>query len=327
MKPITYIEAITLALREEMRRDDRVCMLGEDIGPYGGVFKATQGLNQEFGDLRVLDSPLSESLIVGASVGAAIAGMRPVPEIQFSDFITCAFDQIVEQASRMLYRTGGAVSVPMTVRVPFGGEVGGGLYHSQCNEAWFAHCPGLIVVCPGTPYDAKGLLTASIRNENPVIYFEHKKLYRSLRAEVPEDDYIVPIGKAEVRRPGKKMTLVAYSLMLHKSLEAAERVAQKGIDVEVIDLRTIYPWDKDLVLESVKKTGRLLIVHEDIRTCGIGGDIAAVAADEAFEYLDAPIKRVTPPEVPTLPFAPVMEQYFMPSVDRIQAQIEELVAY
>lgn len=327
MKPITYIEAITLSLREEMRRDTRVCMLGEDIGPYGGVFKATLGLSEEFGDLRVLDSPLSESLIVGASIGAAMAGMRPVPEIQFSDFITCAFDQIVEQASRMLYRTGGAVPVNITVRVPIGGDVGGGLYHSQCNEAWFAHCPGLKVVCPGTPYDAKGLLTAAIRDNNPVIYMEHKKLYRSLKAEVPEDDYVVPLSTADIKRPGTSMTIVAYSLMLHRALEAAERVASQGIDCEVIDLRTIYPWDQDRVLSSVQKTGRLMIVHEDIRTCGIGGEIAATAADEVFEYLDAPIRRVTPPEVPTLPFAPVMEQYFMPSVDRITTAIEELAAY
>ncbi len=327
MKPITYIDAITQALREEMRRDPRVCMLGEDIGPYGGVFKATQGLSDEFGELRVLDSPLSESLIIGASIGAAMAGMRPVPEIQFSDFITCAFDQIVEQASRMLYRTGGAVPVPMTVRVPVGGEVGGGLYHSQCNEAWFAHCPGLKVVCPGTPYDAKGLLLASIRDPNPVIYMEHKKLYRSIRAEVPEDDYVVPLSRAEIKRPGRTMTVVTYSLMLHKSLEAAERAAAKGIDAEIIDLRTIYPWDQEMVLSSVRRTGRLLVVHEDIKTCGIGGEIAATAADQAFEYLDAPIRRVTPPEVPALPFAPVMEHFFMPSVDRIATEMESLAAY
>lgn len=327
MKPITYIEAITLALREEMRKDPRVCMLGEDIGFYGGVFKATMGLHQEFGDWRVLDSPLSESLIVGAAIGAAMAGLVPVPEIQFSDFITCAFDQIVEQASRMCYRTGGAQGVNITIRVPIGGDVGGGLYHSQCNEAWFAHCPGLKVILPSTPYDAKGLLTAAMRDPNPVLYMEHKKLYRSVRNEVPEDDYVIPIGKGDIKRPGADLTIVAYSYMLHKSLEAAERAAAAGIECEVIDLRTVYPWDKELVLESVKKTGRLLVVHEDIRTCGIGGEIAATAADECFEYLDAPIRRVTPPEVPTLPFAPQMEAFFMPNADKIYAAVEELAAY
>jgi 2-oxoisovalerate dehydrogenase E1 component beta subunit len=326
-RTVTFIDAITEAMREEMERDSSVFLIGEDIGIYGGVFKATRGLQKQFGVDRVIDSPLSENVIVGSSVGAALQGMRPVPEIQFSDFITPAMDQIVQQAAKLRYRSGGDFKVPITIRVCCGGEVGGGLYHSQINEAWFAHTPGLVVVAPSTPHDAKGLLKASIRDDNPVIFFEHKKLYRSIKAEIPDGDYTIPLGQADIKRPGKHVTIIAYMLMLHKSLKAAEELAKEGIECEVIDLRTIYPIDKQTILESVKKTGKVVVVVEAPKTASMAGEISAIISEEAFDYLDAPIIRVCGPDTPPIPFSPPMEHYWLPSPERIIKAVKHVVNY
>jgi 2-oxoisovalerate dehydrogenase E1 component beta subunit len=326
-RTVTFIDAITEAIREEMERDSSVFLIGEDIGIYGGVFKATRGLQKQFGVDRVIDSPLSENVIVGSSIGAALQGMRPVPEIQFSDFITPAMDQIVQQAAKLRYRSGGDFKVPITIRVCCGGEVGGGLYHSQINEAWFAHTPGLVVVAPSTPYDAKGLLKASIRDDNPVIFFEHKKLYRSIKAEIPDGDYTIPLGQADIKRPGKHVTIIAYMLMLHKSLKAAEELAKEGIECEVIDLRTIYPIDKQTILESVKKTGKVVVVVEAPKTASMAGEISAIISEEVFDYLDAPIIRVCGPDTPPIPFSPPMEHYWLPSPERIIKAVKHVVNY
>src|SRR5436190_4173764 len=272
----TYIEAVRETLFEEMRRDEAVIVLGEDVGKKGGVFLATDGLWAEFGDDRVIDTPLTESMIVGASIGAAMNGLRPVAEIQFADFIAPAFNQLVNEAARMRYRSNNGFGVPMTVRAPYGGGVHGALYHSQSVEAFFAHVPGLKVVIPSTPYDAAGLLRASIRDEDPVLYFEHKKMYRSVRGDVPEDDYLVPLGKAAVTHSGSQMTVVAYGLMAHYALEAADVVADEGISVEVVDLRTLRPLDKETVLSSVRKTGKCLVVYEDNRFLGYGSEICSI---------------------------------------------------
>ena len=323
----TYIDAITTGLAEEMRRDERVFVIGEDVGVMGGVFKATKGLQDEFGADRVIDSPLAEGIIISSSIGAALAGMRPVPEIQFADFITPAMDAITQQAAKLRYRSGGTQTCPITVRVCYGGGVGGGLYHSQTNTTWFIHEPGLVVVAPSTPYDAKGLLKSAIRDDNPVIYFEHKKLYRSIKEEVPEEDYTVPLGKAAVRREGKDITAVSYGYTLQLTLQAAEKMKENGIDVEVIDLRTLSPLDKDTILESVAKTNRIVVVHEDHRTLGVGAEISAIIAEEAFDCLDAPIVRVTAPDVPAIPFSAPLEKFYMPSVEKIVTALERTIQY
>src|SRR6187549_417858 len=276
-KELSYLEAIREALAEEMRRDPKVFVLGEDVGAYGGAFGATQGLFEEFGDMRVVDTPISESAIVGISIGAALRGYRPVAEMQFADFISCGFDQIVNQAATLRYRYGGRAAVPLVVRAPSGGNVSGGLYHSQNPEAWFVHRPGLKVVAPSTAYDAKGLLKAAIRDENPVVYFEHKYLYRRAKGPVPEgDDEIVPIGVAATRREGDDATLLTYGAMVQPSLEAAERLAKEGVEVEVIDLRTLMPFDREAMFRSVEKTSRAVIVHEDVKTLGLGAELSAV---------------------------------------------------
>ncbi len=323
----TYIDAINSALGEEMRRDERVYIIGEDVGAMGGAFKATKGLLDEFGPERVIDSPLAEGIIVSSAIGAAMVGMRPVPEIQFSDFITPAMDAITQQAAKLRYRSAGTQTCPLTLRVCYGGGVGGGLYHSQTNTTWFAHEPGLIVVAPSTPYDAKGLLKASIRDDNPVIYFEHKKLYRSIKEEIPDDDYIVPLGKAVVRREGKDITAVSYGYTAQLTLQAAEKMHEKGVSVEVIDLRTLSPLDKDSFLESVAKTSRLVVIQEDHRTLGIGSEISAIVAEEAFDCLDAPIVRVTAPDVPAIPFSAPLEKFYMPSVEKIVTALERTIEY
>src|SRR3954462_9904345 len=279
-KELSYLEAIREALAEEMRRDSKVFVLGEDVGAYGGAFGVTQGLYDEFGEGRVVDTPISESAIVGISIGAALRGYRPIAEMQFADFISCAFDQIVNQAATLRYRYGGRAAVPIVIRAPSGGNVGGGLYHSQNPEAWFVHRPGLKVVAPSTAYDAKGLLKAAIRDDNPVVYFEHKYLYRRAKGPVPEGDDIVPIGVAAVRRPGTDATLVTYGAMVQPSLEAADRLAKEGVEVEVIDLRTLMPFDKAALFASVEKTSRLMIVHEDVKTLGIGSELAAIISEE-----------------------------------------------
>ncbi len=302
-----YLEAIREALAEEMRRDPKVFVLGEDVGAYGGAFGVTQGLHEEFGDARVVDTPISESAIVGISVGAAMRGYRPVAEMQFADFIACAFDQIVNQAATLRYRYGGRASVPIVIRAPSGGGVGGGLYHSQNPEAWFIHRPGLKVVAPATAFDAKGLLKAAIRDENPVIYFEHKYLYRRAKGPVPEGDEIVPIGVAATRREGDDITLVTYGAMVTPSLEAAEELSKDGVEVEVIDLRTLHPFDRDAIFASVEKTNRALIVHEDVKTLGLGAELSAVIMEERFDSLDAPVLRVTYPDTHA-PFSHVLEQ-------------------
>jgi 2-oxoisovalerate dehydrogenase E1 component beta subunit len=323
----TFIEAIRETLSEEMRRDESVIVLGEDVGKKGGVFLATDGLWAEFGDDRVIDTPVSESMIVGASIGAAVNGLRPIAEIQFADFIHPAFNQLVSEAARMRYRSNNAVGVPMTVRAPYGGGVHGALYHSQSVEAFFTHVPGLKVVVPSTPYDAKGLLRSAVRDEDPVLFFEHKKMYRSVRGDVPDGDWTVPLGKAAITRPGSQITVIAYGLMAHYALEAADTVAEEDISVEVVDLRTLRPLDKETVLDSVRRTGKCLIVYEDNRFGGYGAEIAAIVAEEAFDYLDGPVTRIAGPDVPGVPYNHVLEDWFMVSPEKIADGIRKLAAY
>jgi 2-oxoisovalerate dehydrogenase E1 component beta subunit len=324
MKEVTYLEAIREALREEMIRDKEVFLIGEDIGVYGGAFKVTQGLLEEFGEERVIDTPISENAIIGASIGAALMGMRPIAEMQFADFISCCFDPIVNWAAKAHYRWEAAV--PIVVRCPSGGGMSAGPFHSQNPEAWFTRVPGLKVVTPATPYDAKGLLKAAVRDNNPVLYFEHKFLYRRIKGTLPEEDYIVPLGKADVKREGRHISLITYGGTVHKSLEAADKMAEKGISVEVIDLRTLLPLDKETILNSVKKTSKVLIVHEDTKTGGFGGEVAAIISEEAFEYLDGPVMRVTAIDTP-IPYSPPLEQRFLPQVDDIVEALEKLAAY
>ena len=325
-KELSYLEAIREALIEEMRRDPKVFVLGEDVGPYGGAFGVTAGVAEEFGEARCLDMPISESAIVGVSIGASQRGYRPVAEMQFADFITCGFDQIVNQAATLRYRCGGRVTCPIVIRAPGGGNVGGGLYHSQNPEAWFVHRPGLKVVAPSTAWDAKGLLKAAIRDDNPVVYFEHKYLYRRAKGPVPEGDEIVPIGIAAIRRPGTDATLVTYGAMVPPSLEAADRLAKEGVEVEVIDLRSLLPYDKAAIFTSIEKTSRLLIVHEDVKTLGIGSELAAAVVEERFHVLDAPVMRVTYPDTHP-PFSQVLEHYCLPDADKISNALRELAAY
>jgi 2-oxoisovalerate dehydrogenase E1 component beta subunit len=325
-KDLTYLDAIREALLEEMRRDSKVFVLGEDVGPYGGAFGVTQGLCDEFGELRVIDTPISESAIIGVSIGAALRGYRPVAEMQFADFISCGFDQIVNQAATLRYRYGGRAAVPLVVRAPSGGNVSGGLYHSQNPEAWFIHRPGLKVVAPSTPFDAKGLLKAAIRDDNPVVYFEHKFLYRRAKGPVPEGDDIVPIGVAATRREGSDVTLLTYGAMVLPSLEAADRLAKEGVEVEVIDLRTLMPFDRNAIFQSVEKTSRALIVHEDVKTLGLGAELSAVIMEERFDHLDAPVLRVTYPDT-HCPFSHVLEQANLPNADKIVDAIRRLAAY
>lgn len=328
MAVMTYIDAINGALREEMARDDRVFIIGEDVGKMGGAFKATKGLQEEFGVDRVIDSPLAEGVIISSSIGAAMAGMRPVAEIQFADFITPAMDAITQQAAKLRYRSAGTQTCPLTVRVCYGGGVGGGLYHSQTNTTWFIHTPGLIVVAPSTAYDAKGLLKSAIRDDNPVMFFEHKKLYRSVKEDVPDGDYTIPLLKASIARRGKDVTAVSYGYTLQLTLQAAEKIKQlHGAEVEVIDLRALAPLDKDTVLESVARTSRVVIIHEDNRTLGVGAEVSALIAEEAFDCLDAPIIRVTAPDIPAIPFAPPLEEFYMPSTEKIVNALEQVLRY
>lgn len=323
----TIIEAVREGMAEEMRRDERVIVMGEDVGAAGGVFGATVGLQGEFGELRVIDTPLAESSIVGVAIGAAFNNVRPIAEIQFMDFIHPAMNQIMNEAARIRYRSAGDFGCPLVIRVPFGGGVHGGLYHSQSIEALFCHIPGLKCVAPSTPYDAKGLLKASIRDDDPVLFCEHKRTYRLIKGEVPDADYVVPLGKALVRRQGTDVTVLTYGLMTHHALEAAENVAEAGIDVEVVDLRTLRPLDTETILGSVRKTGKVLIVHEANKTGGLGGELAAIVAEEAFEYLDGPITRLCGPDVPAMGYSPALEHAFMPDPPRIQRALEELAAY
>jgi len=325
-KELTYLDAIREALAEEMRRDPKVFVLGEDVGPYGGAFGATQGLYDEFGEMRVVDTPISESAIIGVSIGASLRGYRPVAEMQFADFISCGFDQIVNQAATLRYRYGGRASVPIVVRAPSGGGVSGGLYHSQNPEAWFVHRPGLKVLAPSTPYDAKGLLKAAIRDDNPVIYFEHKFLYRRAKGPVPEGDEIVPIGVAATRREGGDATLLTYGAMVTPSLEAADHLAKEGVEVEVIDLRSLMPFDKEAIFRSLEKTSRVLVVHEDVKTLGLGAELSAVIMEERFDRLDAPVLRITDPDTHA-PFSHVLEGFTLPNTDKIVDALRKLAAY
>jgi 2-oxoisovalerate dehydrogenase E1 component beta subunit len=327
MPPRTFIEAIREGMADEMRRDESIVVLGEDVGKKGGVFLATDGLWAEFGEDRVIDTPLTESMIVGTSIGAAVNGLRPIAEIQFADFIHPAFNQLVSEAARLRYRSNNGYSCPMVVRAPYGGGVHGALYHSQSVEAFFTHVPGLKVVVPSTPYDAKGLLRSSIRDEDPVLFFEHKKMYRSVRGDVPDGEYTVPLGRAAVTRPGTQLTVVAYGLMAHYALEAAERVEDDGISAEVVDLRTLRPLDKETVLDSVRKTGKCLVVYEDNRFGGYGAEVAAIVAEEAFDYLDGPVTRAAGPDVPGVPYNHVLEDWFMLNPEKIADAMRKLAAY
>jgi 2-oxoisovalerate dehydrogenase E1 component beta subunit len=327
MATLTNIEAVTRTLQEEMRRDPNIFITGEDVGVRGGVFRATKGLIEEFGDQRVVDSPLAELSVVAIGIGAALYGLRPVCEIQFADFIAPAFNQIVNEAARMRYRSDGTWTCPMIIRAPYGGGIGGGLYHSQSIEATYAHVPGLYVVAPATPYDIVGMLRYAFRVDDPVLFLEHKKAYRLIKGEVPDESYTIPFGKADVKRAGTDVTVIAFGLMLHEALNAAEQLAAEGISVEVVDPRTLSPLDKETMLASAKKTSKVLIVHEDNLSFGWGAEVAALIASEAFEYLDAPVMRVAGPDVPAVPFARTMQDFFMPNAEKIANAVRKLAKY
>ncbi len=321
---MTYLDAIRQGIWEEMERDPSVFLMGEDIGVYGGAFKVTEGMLEKFGEDRVIDTPISESGIVGAAVGAALTGMRPVVEMQFMDFIACAFDQIVNMAAKLHYRWG--PKVPMVIRGPSGAGVHGGPYHSQSNEMWFVHTPGLKVIVPATAYDAKGLIKASIRDDNPVIFFEHKFLYRRIKEEVPSEDYLVPLGKAALRRAGSDISVITYGAMVWTALDAAKELEKEGISLEVVDLRSLLPYDEDAVLASVRKCNKVILLHEDTRTGGMAGELAALIAEKAFEDLDGPIVRITAPDTP-VPFSPPLEDYFLPNAQKLADAARKLAKY
>jgi pyruvate/2-oxoglutarate/acetoin dehydrogenase E1 component len=324
MREITYRDALNEALREEMLRDKIVFLLGEDIGKYWeGAFKVTKNLAKEFGDERVRDTPISESAIIGVAAGAAITGMRPIAEIMFGDLTALAMDQIANQAAKLRYMFGGQTKVPMVIRTPFGAGVNIASHHSQSLEAWFMHTSGLKVAMPSTPYDAKGLLKTAIRDDNPVMFFEHKLLY-PIKGQVPEEEYTIPFGVADVKREGKDVTIVATLYMVHKALVAAKELGEQGVEAEVIDPRTIAPLDKKAIINSIKKTGRLVIVSEDCKTAGVSAEIAALVAEEALDYLDAPIKRVAEPDTP-IPFSPPLEQFVIPNEKSIIKAVKEIV--
>ncbi|HLI90183.1 MAG TPA: alpha-ketoacid dehydrogenase subunit beta [Ktedonobacteraceae bacterium] len=326
-KKVTYLEAISQAIREEMRRDEAVFLLGEDVGTYGGAFKVSAGLLEEFGPERVIDTPMSEAAIIGSAVGAALMGMRPIAEMQFIDFITCGFDQIVNMATKMYWRSG--MPIPIVIRGPSGGGTKGGPFHSASPEGWFFHTPGIKIAVPSTAYDAKGLLKAAIRDNNPVLYLEHKLLYRmpELREDLPEEDYVVPLGKAIVRREGEDMTMLTYGAMVHQCLQAARVLEEEDdVEAEVLDLRCLIPLDRASIIESVRHTNKVLIVHEDTLTGGIGAELAAILAEDLFEYLDGPITRVAAPDVP-FPYAPPLEEAYLPNAEKIVAAARNLAAY
>jgi 2-oxoisovalerate dehydrogenase E1 component beta subunit len=324
MPVLTYLEAIRLAMLEEMEKDERVFVLGEDVGIYGGAFRVTAGFLEKFGEGRVIDTPVSETAIVGTAIGAALMGMRPIAEMQFIDFIACCFNQLVNYAAKSRFRWGGGV--PIVVRGPCGGGVHGGPFHSQNPEAFFMNVPGLKIVAPGTAKDAKGLMTAAIRDPDPVIYLEHKFLYRRIKEDLPEGEMVVPIGKARVARAGKDVSIVTYAAMLHVALEAAEAAASDGIEVEVLDLRTLLPLDEEAILASAAKTGKVIVLHEATRTGGPGGEVSALISERAFEYLDAPIVRMAPPDTP-VPYSPPLEEYFLPNAEKVGKAIRALYEY
>ena len=327
MAVITVLEAIREAMREEMRNDERVFIMGEDIGARGGVFLATDGFLSEFGEERVIDTPLAESSIAGIALGAAMSGLRPIAEIEFADFIWPTINQIVGEAAKVRYGTEGKLNAPLVLRAPQGGGVRGALYHSQSVEALFAHTPGLKVVTPSTPYDAKGLLKSAIRDNDPVIFLEHKRTYRLVKGEVPEQEYTIPIGKADVKKPGEDISIITYGLMVHHCLEAAQIASSENISVEVLDLRTVRPLDVESIIATVEKTGKALIVYEDNQALGIGSEVSALISQHAFEYLDAPVIRLGGPEVPAMPFSPPLEDMFMIDAEKISTAIKKLAEY
>ncbi|MBI4641018.1 MAG: alpha-ketoacid dehydrogenase subunit beta [Candidatus Tectomicrobia bacterium] len=324
MRVIDYGRAITEALAEEMERDEGVHLLGEDIGIMGGVFGITRGLQAKFGIKRVIDTPISELAIVGDAIGAALNGLRPVAEIQFSDFLTCGFSQIIDVLAPHHYRSG--MNVPLVIRAPVGGGFSGGMFHSKCPEAWVFHVPGLKIAVPSTPYDAKGLLKAAIRDDDPVVYFEHKYLYRRIRGEVPEEDYTVPLGQADVKREGRDITVITYGWMVHIALEAANLLSKEGIELEIIDLRTLCPLDTRTFIESFKKTNRAIVFHEAQERGGVGGEIVSILVKEAFEYIAAPPLRLAPPHTP-VPFSPPLEQFYLPKAEQLVEMARGLMGY
>lgn len=327
MPVLTYLEAIRTGMRDELRRDPRVMVFGEDVGAKGGVFGVTEGLQAEFGEWRVLDSPLAESCIAGVAIGAALNGMRPVAEIQFQDYILPAMDQIVNEAAKIRYRSNGDWHCPLVLRAPFGGGVHGGLYHSQSLEAMFCHVPGLKVVVPATPHDAKGLLVAAIRDPDPVLYFEHKKAYRSLRGEVPDGDYTVPLDRARVARAGEEITLITYGMMVETALHAAGLLEAEGVSVEVIDLRSLRPLDRRTIAASASKCGKVLVAQEPNLAVSVASEVSAIVAEECFEYLDAPVMRIGGPEIPAMPFAKPLEDFYLVDAERLAARLRELARY
>ena len=320
----TYVEAIREGLLEEMRRDPNVFCIGEDIGVYGGAFKVTAGFLEEFGEKRVVDTPISEAGIVGAAIGASLMGLRPVAEMQFADFISCGFDQIVNFAAKARYRWN--APVPIVIRAPSGGGIHGGPFHSQNPEMWFVKTPGLKVVCPATAYDAKGLIKSAVRDNNPVLFFEHKGLYRRIKEDLPAEEYTVPLGKAKVVREGKHLSIITYGAMVWTALEAADKLAEESVSVEVVDLRTLLPLDRETIAESIKKTSKVILLHEDTRTGGMAGELAISITESVFEYLDGPIVRVTAPDTP-VPFSPPLEDAFLPNVDKVLEKARWLAAY
>jgi 2-oxoisovalerate dehydrogenase E1 component beta subunit len=324
---MTVLEAAREAMREEMRRDPSVFVMGEDIAARGGVFLATDGFLEEFGEERVIDTPLAESAIAGIALGAAMHGMRPIAEIEFADFIWPTFNQIVGEAARVRYGTAGVLGAPMVLRAPYGGGVRGGLFHSQSPEAYFAHTPGLKVVTPATPYDTKGLLKSAIRDDDPVVFLEHKRTYRLVRGEVPDGDYTLPIGKADLKMEGDDISVITYGLTLHLCLEAARNLEDEDLSVEVLDLRTLLPLDSEAILKTARKTGKVIIVHEDTMAGGIGGEVSAIIAEQAFDHMDAPIMRVGGPQVPAMPFSPPLEAMYMPNADKIAEAMRKLAEY
>ncbi|MDM5334423.1 alpha-ketoacid dehydrogenase subunit beta [Ureibacillus composti] len=327
MAVISYIDAINLAMKEEMERDARVFILGEDVGRKGGVFKATTGLFDQFGEERVLDTPLAESAIAGVAIGAAMYGMRPIAEMQFADFIMPAVNQIVSEAAKIRYRSNNDWNCPLVVRAPFGGGIHGALYHSQSVEALFAGTPGLKIVIPSTPYDAKGLLKAAIRDEDPVLFFEHKRAYRLIKGEVPEADYVLPIGKADVKRVGDDITVITYGLAVHFALQAAERLAADGIETHILDLRTVYPLDQEAIIEAASKTGKVLLITEDNKEGSVMSEVAAIIAEHCLFELDAPIRRLAGPDVPAMPYSPTMEKFFMINPEKIERAMRDLANF
>ncbi|PAE43894.1 alpha-ketoacid dehydrogenase subunit beta [Bacillus sp. 7884-1] len=327
MAVISYIDAVTMAIREEMERDSKVFVLGEDVGVKGGVFKATQGLYEQFGEERVIDTPLAESAIAGVGIGAAMYGMRPIAEMQFADFIMPAVNQIISEAAKIRYRSNNDWSCPMVIRAPYGGGVHGALYHSQSVEAIFANTPGLKIVMPSTPYDVKGLLKAAIRDNDPVLFFEHKRAYRLIKGEVPSDDYTLPLGKADVKREGDDITVITYGLCVHFALQAAEKLAKDGISAHILDLRTVYPLDREAIIEAASKTGKVLLVTEANKEGSIISEVSAIIAENCLFDLDAPIMRLAGPDVPAMPYAPTMEKFFMVNPDKVEKAMRELAEY